>query len=71
MGLQVVPVIEIRVTDFALVSRHLAALVAGVPSQRVLVLVPFAARRARPQSGFWKNERKQEEKTNPDQTGQQ
>lgn len=48
MGPQVVPVVKVRVAHFALVLGLLAALVSGVPAQRVPVLVPFAARHARP-----------------------
>lgn len=53
MGAQVVLVVEIRVANVAPVSGHLAAFVSGVPAQRIPVLVPFAARFARP-TFVWK-----------------
>lgn len=52
MGPQVVPVVKVREAYVALVSGHLAALVSGMPAQRVPVLVPFAARFTPPRGNF-------------------
>lgn len=62
VGLQVVFVVKERVANVALVPGQLAALVSGVPAQRVSVLVQFAARAAGPRVGghhIWKNDKNQ------------
>jgi len=48
MGLQVVPMVKVRLANVALVTGHFSALVSDMPAQRISVLVPFTARFARP-----------------------
>jgi len=54
MGLQVVSMVKVRLTNVALVAGHLSAFVSDVSAQGISVFVPFTARFARPTFVVWK-----------------
>jgi len=48
MGLQVVSMVKVRLTNVALVTGHFSALISDMTAQGISVLVPFTARITRP-----------------------
>lgn len=59
MGLQVVSMVEFGIANETLMTGHFSAFVSGVPPQRILVFVPFAAHIASPCGiHFWIKKKK-------------